>query len=160
MRIGILSDTHDQRERAARAVARLVEEGAEALVHCGDLTGPDVVYELAVRPCYVVLGNCDDDEPSLRHAVQAVGGTWLGLGGTFEADGKTLAVTHGHDPRTVRALLADAPDYQFQGHTHVAADARAGPTRRINPGALHRAPEFTVALLEINTDTLRSYKIR
>ena len=46
MRIGILSDTHDQIARTTRAVVLLRAEGAEALVHCGDLTGPEIVYEL------------------------------------------------------------------------------------------------------------------
>jgi predicted phosphodiesterase len=52
LRIGILSDTHDQVARTGRAVAALVARGAEALVHCGDLTGPDLVYECCVLPCY------------------------------------------------------------------------------------------------------------
>jgi putative phosphoesterase len=160
MKIGILSDTHNQRERAARAVARLVEEGAEVLVHCGDMTSPEVAYELAARPAYVVLGNCDDDESGLKYAVEAIGGTWLGLGGTVELGGKRVAVTHGHDPRTVRELLAGAPDYQLQGHSHVAGAERQGASRRLNPGALHRAAEFSVALLETDTDAVRWLKVR
>jgi uncharacterized protein len=43
MRIGILSDTHDRLQWTARAVELLRAEGAEALFHCGDLTGPEVV---------------------------------------------------------------------------------------------------------------------
>ena len=41
------------------------------------------------------------------------------------------------------------------GHSHMAHDRRDGPTRRINPGALHRAAEFTAALLDPGTDELR-----
>ena len=48
MRIGILSDTHDQVQRTKSAVAMLVEGGAETLIHCGDLTIADVVDECAV----------------------------------------------------------------------------------------------------------------
>jgi len=56
MRIGILSDSHDQRQRTARAVALLVDQGAEALVHCGDLPSPGVVHECGLLPAYFVLG--------------------------------------------------------------------------------------------------------
>ena len=40
VRLGILSDTHERLERAQRAIHLLQAQGAEALVHCGDLTGP------------------------------------------------------------------------------------------------------------------------
>ena len=73
MRIGILSDTHDQVARTAEAVALLIAEGAEALIHCGDLTGPAVVDACAGVPGHYVFGNCDFDEDALRRAIAAVG---------------------------------------------------------------------------------------
>lgn len=57
MRIGILSDTHDRLARADRAVASLVAAGAEALIHCGDLTGPEIVHVCGRLPSYYVFGN-------------------------------------------------------------------------------------------------------
>ena len=47
MILGILSDTHDRLARTERAVAALVAAGADALIHCGDLTGPDIVHACA-----------------------------------------------------------------------------------------------------------------
>jgi predicted phosphodiesterase len=55
----------------------------------------------------------------------------------------------------VRRLLVARPDYLLSGHSHYPADRRDGPTRRINPGALHRADEYTVALLGLESDELR-----
>ena len=66
MRIGILSDTHDQVQRTKSAVAMLAEGGAETLIHYGDLTIADVVDECSVLPCYFVFGNCDYDRESLQ----------------------------------------------------------------------------------------------
>jgi putative phosphoesterase len=154
MRIGILSDTHDQVARTTLAVRLLVAEGAALLIHCGDFTMPAVVEELAGLPTYVVLGNNDFDENGLRRAVALIGGTFLGRGGVFECAGKRLAVTHGDLSRELRRLTEQAPDYLFFGHSHAFEDRREGSTRWINPGALHRAPEWTVALLDLNTDTL------
>ena len=87
MRIGILSDTHDQVQRTKSAVAMLVEGGAETLIHCGDLTIADVVDECSVLPCYFVFGNCDYDRESLREAINRVGGTCLERGGLISLGG-------------------------------------------------------------------------
>src|SRR5690606_31882157 len=97
MRLGILSDTHDQVDRAAAAVALLAAEGAEALVHCGDLTGPEVVHAVASAglPCRYVFGNNDFDLEDIEATVAATGGTMLGWAGTFELAGRRIAVTHG-----------------------------------------------------------------
>jgi putative phosphoesterase len=162
MRIGILSDTHDQVERTARAVRVLAAEGAACLIHCGDLTGPAIVDACACAelPSYFVFGNCDDDPAALRRAMALTGATCLGLSGEIELGGKRIAVTHGDSPREVRRLAALGPDYLFYGHSHHAADERDGPTRRINPGALHRAASWTVALLDLDTDTLRSLTVK
>src|SRR5262249_28872748 len=132
MRLGILSDTHDHLKRTARAVAKLVEEGAEALVHCGDLTGPDIVHECGVLPGYYVFGNNDFDEDALRQAIRDVGGVCLGRGGEVTLAGRRVAVAHGDSLPEVRRLASAAPDYLLFGHSHVPNDDRDGPTRWIN----------------------------
>jgi putative phosphoesterase len=156
MRIGIISDTHDRLERTIEAVELLRAEGAEALIHCGDLTGVEIVAACNLRPCYFVLGNNDaDNVPALRAAIEEAAGVCLGWGGEVTLADKRLAVTHGHLHSDVRRLLALKPDYLFSGHSHVMSDSRTGSTRRINPGALHRASEYTVAILDLETDELR-----
>jgi putative phosphoesterase len=160
MRIGILSDTHDHRARTARAVAALADAGAEALVHCGDYTEPDIIHECGILPAYFVFGNNDDDRRPLRSAMEAVGGTCLDLGGEITLAGRRLAVTHGHDVREVRRLTANSPDYLFFGHTHVPSDHTIEGTRFINPGAIHRASSWTVAVLDLGSGELRSIVVR
>jgi putative phosphoesterase len=155
MQIGILSDTHDQVARTRAAVAQLVDAGAEALIHCGDITVPEVVSELGSLPSYFVLGNCDFDTEGLRQAIAAMGGTCLGRGGLIELGGRRLAITHGDSDRELRRLEALGPDYLLTGHTHTQADVRRGPIRCINPGALHRADTWSVALLDLAADRLR-----
>src|SRR5579885_2427773 len=139
MRLGILGDTHDRFERTRAAVKSLSDYGAEVLIHCGDITIPEVVYELAPRPSYFVFGNCDFELGELRRAIAAIGGICLERGGMIELDGHRLAVTHGDSPHELSRLVSERPDYMFSGHTHRALDVRRGPTRFINPGALHRA---------------------
>jgi hypothetical protein len=155
MRIGIISDTHDRVARTSAAVGLLIAAGAEALVHCGDLTGADVVYECSGLPCYYVFGNNDFDQDRLRRAMVASGGTCLEFGAEIELAGKRIAVTHGDSVREVRRLAGGNPDYLLFGHSHVTADRCEGSTRWINPGALHRAAAWTVALLDLQSDALR-----
>ena len=154
MKIGILSDTHDQVARTRRAVALLVGRGAEALIHCGDLTGPDVVHGCDALPAYFVFGNNDYLEKPLRRAMADTGATCLGRAGEVALGGRRIAVTHGDLPAEVRRLTVAAPDYLLFGHSHEPADDRDGPTRRVNPGALYRAAAWTVALLDLETDAL------
>lgn len=159
MRIGILSDTHDRADRTRSAVALLLAAGAEALIHCGDVTTPDVVEEVVGAPAYFVFGNCDHDPDALRLAMRRTGATCLGRGGVIELGGRRIAVIHGDSPRDYARLTAEEPDYIFSGHTHVARDVREGPTRHINPGALYRASTFTVGLLDLATDEYTSLTV-
>ena len=80
MRIGILSDTHDQVARTTVAVRLLIAHKAEVLIHCGDLCNSDVVYECGLLPSYYVFGNNDFDTDDLRRAILDVGGTCLEWG--------------------------------------------------------------------------------
>lgn len=156
MRLGIISDTHDQLERTLLAVRLLLEGGAEALAHCGDITGPEIVAACAVLPCYFAFGNHDADAvPHLERAARESGAVCLGWGGEVALAGKRVAVAHGHMHTDVRRLLAGRPDYLFSGHSHIAGDRWEGPTRRINPGALHGADEFTVALVDLGSGEAR-----
>jgi putative phosphoesterase len=154
MIIGILSDTHDQVARTSKAVAILVKAGAEVLVHCGDITRPPVVLECSGLPCYYVFGNNDFDHDALGRAIRETAGTSLGRGGLIELGGKKIAVTHGDSMTEIRRLVGLDPDYFLSGHSHVAADERHGAARWINPGALHRAPKFSAAVLDLASDTL------
>jgi putative phosphoesterase len=159
MRIGILADTHDQVRRTGIAVRRLIAEGAQALIHCGDVTGPDVIYECAGLPAHFVFGNNDYDEEGLRGAMALIGGTCLDWAGEIVLGERRIAVTHGDSTGTVRRLSQAEPDYLLFGHTHVASDVRIGRTRFINPGALHRASTWTVAVLDTDTDQLQMINI-
>ncbi|MBY0527130.1 MAG: metallophosphatase family protein [Gemmataceae bacterium] len=156
MRIGILSDTHDRLVRTRMAVEMLLEAGVEALFHCGDLTGPDIVHACVGAPAYFVFGNNDDESLlALRRAMAEMNAVCLEWGGEVTLAGKRIAMVHGHMTRDLRPLQQARPDYLLSGHSHMAHDFREGPTRRINPGALHRAAEFTVAVLDLDTDELR-----
>ena len=155
MVIGILSDTHDQYERMGLAVRTLKDRGAGYFIHCGDLCNPRMLDHLAGLPSAFVYGNCDWDRMALQRYGQNVSVPCYGTFGDLELASKRIALTHGDDRAKMTNLLAAREhDYLFHGHTHVRRDERFGKLRIINPGALHRAAEKTVALLDTDTDRL------
>jgi predicted phosphodiesterase len=63
-----------------------------------------------------------------------------------------IAFLHGDDSRLLYDLEHSGDyDFVFHGHTHVAAERQTGPTRVVNPGALHRANPKTLAVLDLAT---------
>jgi uncharacterized protein len=160
MRIGILSDTHDELIRTRKAVALLQDAGVEVLIHCGDFIAPAIVSACSALPLWFVFGNNDSDTvPELQKAAWLSGANCLGWSGIVELAGKRIGVAHGHMSTDVRLLLSATPDYLLTGHSHIANDSITAGVRRINPGALHRAIEFTVAVLDLQTDELQFFKV-
>jgi len=155
MLVGIMSDTHGHAEAMALAVRLLQQRGATCFLHCGDVGSTGVIDVLAGLNSAFVWGNCDHDRLSLSRYGERLNVRCLGPFGELALDGKTAALLHGDDHRLRQRLLDEQRfDYLFEGHTHARHDRRFGRTRLVNPGALHRAREKTVALLDTATDAL------
>jgi putative phosphoesterase len=156
VKIGILSDSHDRHPAFIAAVNALRAAGAEYYIHCGDVGSPDILDHLAGLPAAFVWGNTDVERAELQRYAGSIGVTCLGNHGILDLGGKRVGVLHGDDFRLRQQLLdGQQLDYLLQGHTHERADERFGRTRLINPGALHRAAQKSVATLDIVTDELR-----
>ncbi|EMA59100.1 metallophosphoesterase family protein [Halorubrum lipolyticum] len=150
MRIGIVSDTHDDLAAVEAAVALFEREGVDAVVHCGDFVAPFSVTPFNVGAgdadrraepdagfdFYAVRGN-NDGEWAVQSAVESFG-TYLGEAGTLSfggsgagdgsgdgsgdaaADAVDVAVTHGTSAVVVDALV-DCGDYDYVFHGHTHA---------------------------------------
>jgi putative phosphoesterase len=158
MLLGILSDSHGHAETTHRAVEALLEAGAETLIHLGDIGSEEVLEELVVVPAKIVFGNCDDERLLARHA-ERLGVEVCHPIGFLEHASKRIAFSHGHLVPLMEAAVRNAVDYLLHGHTHEVRDERIGSTRVINPGALHRASRYTVALLDPQADRLRVLEV-
>ncbi len=153
--IGLLSDSHSQWARTKRALEALAQCGATMFIHCGDVEDQLVLDQLAGLDSHLVWGNCDWNRSSLEPYATSLGILVHGDAGELHVDGKRLAFTHGHEPAHMRQAIASGAHYLIHGHSHELRDEVRANTRIINPGALHRAPTFTVATLEPATDSLR-----
>lgn len=160
MRIGLISDTHDEYTRTQSAMKRFQHHGVEAIIHSGDLFSPRIIEICSALPFYFCFGNHDADVvPALRQSAINCQATCLGWGDIITLTGKTIAVCHGHLTFDLKPLLTTQPDYLISGHSHIPSDTQQNATRRINPGALFRADRFTIALLDLTTTELEFLEV-
>ncbi|HMO64224.1 MAG TPA: YfcE family phosphodiesterase [Verrucomicrobiota bacterium] len=151
MRIGVVSDTHSNVSTAQDAVRMLESLDVERVLHCGDIGSAAVVALFARWPSEFVFGNCDTtNRDELTAAIEALGHVCHGEFGALELAGRRIALLHSHDGRRFQNALASGEwDLVCYGHTHVAAVDRHGETLALNPGALHRARQYSVAVVEL-----------
>ena len=159
MIVGILSDTHNNLKRTATAASILALQRCEAIFHCGDIGKEDVLWELAAGfpdptpPIYCVIGNCDPEAIIWQGFTPKTGIHILGRFGEVTHAGKCFAIVHGDDTTRLHAALRSGKyDYVLTGHTHHPDTCQIANTLLINPGAVHRAAEPTVATMDTETN--------
>jgi len=138
MKIGILSDTHDNMGNLLKAKRLFRDQGITTLIHCGDMTSASTARQIVDFDVIYVNGNMDN--------VHAVNDTlWMlnnncevpGLVYTGKISGVKIAATHGHRQDKLDQLLRwRRYNFVLHGHTHRQRDEMIGKTRVINPGAL------------------------
>lgn len=159
MKIGILSDTHNHRANTERALAALRERGVERLIHCGDITTPEIIYLFAGWIVTFVWGNMDYARADLTSAALQIGAMPPAFTQQIEVAGKLIGITHGHDLSLLAGMIVGGKySYVCHGHTHHRLDEFRRPysVRVINPGALGGSYPQTrsVAVLDVLADTV------
>lgn len=157
MLLGLLSDTHDNEKRTARAVALLEQSGAEALLHAGDVTSPHILADhLAGWRAWVAVGNMDRNPSALRDAGRGANPVVaVDRVHEIEAGPARVGLVHGDDRGRLEGMVNSGRfDLVVHGHTHEFRDDRVGSTRVVNPGAVHRTSEPSVCLYDPADDAL------
>jgi uncharacterized protein len=159
MRIAILSDTHSRYATIESALQLVEQHQVELILHCGDIEDSEAVW-LFPPNTHFVFGNCDSERTAIRQAVHGIGATLYEPFGKLELDGVNIAWIHSDDHRLFRDLeQSGAYDFLFYGHTHVADERQTGPTRVINPGALHRARQKTLLVLDLESGETKTVAV-
>ncbi|HSR88251.1 MAG TPA: YfcE family phosphodiesterase [Pontiella sp.] len=161
MKIGILSDTHGDRSAAAKAAEVFLSEGVEAVFHCGDIGGMDVLSELAGAmapdhvPVHAVLGNVDFYSRDWKYFPSNIGVQLHGRVGDIVCAGRRIALLHSDDRRLFNETVSSGQyDLVFTGHSHEVHDYMRGRTRCINPGTAGRGAPDTCAVLDLESGEL------
>lgn len=117
-RIDIISDTHGH--LSSRLLQEL--EGADLIVHAGDMTSESDYFELAtIAPIKAVLGNNDyfyDYGPGVERTIR------------FEYEGLRFTVNHYQERLQLMGV-----DVAVCGHTHRSKIMRLGACTLVNPGS-------------------------
>ena len=129
MKIGIISDTHDNLPAIDRAIEVFTSLCVEAIIHAGDFVAPFAakpIVGLGV-PVYAVFGNCDGERDGLAETIAQIHEPphRFDLGG--------LSVLVGHDRTGVDEDEIIRCGVFVYGHDHTARIAH-GKTFIINPG--------------------------
>ena len=138
MKIGVISDTHDQRLRILEALKIFNKEEVGLVIHCGDWVAPFSAARFSGLKCPIkgVFGNNDGDKKMHRQR----NGSFIEYHDErmeLSVEGRKIFVTHGHLPQLVEnALKSGKYDAVFSGHTHIAHIKKEGKVLWLNPGTL------------------------
>ncbi len=131
MRIGILSDTHDNLTAIDLAGERFKSRRVGMVIHAGDWVAPFAVKRVAAWgiPFAGIFGNNDGD----RAMIQKVSGgivrsPWL----MIDVNGWPTAVVH--EPDFAAILAGGACRLVIHGHTHQPSVTHHGEALVVNPG--------------------------
>src|SRR5215510_11576292 len=97
MKIGLISDTHDNFESILNAVMLFNYRNVDVVLHAGDFVSPRAVESFDGVKLIGVLGNNDIDIPGLTSAFKKIHGELKGEIFESEYDGMKFAVYHGTD---------------------------------------------------------------
>ena len=160
MKIGILSDTHNNIKLAEKAIEIFKENKVEMLIHAGDLTSPKMLTLFEGFDCRFVLGNGDIDIEELNKKSESFGFGKIEESCLLEIEGKRIIVFHGFNvPLFRQAVSSGEYNYIIKGHTHFFENYTANNTRIINPGSLYGSDEFSIAILDTETDRVEMIRI-
>ncbi len=154
MRIGLISDTHDNLQMVDNAVKRLNEKNVTMVLHSGDYTSPFTIPRFKNLKCRLVgvFGNNDGDHELLRRKFSETSNCEIrDRFAEIAVDGLKIALLHGDETELLNALVnCGGFDAVVSGHTHLPVNKKKDKTLIICPGEvcgyLYGKP--TIALLD------------
>jgi putative phosphoesterase len=144
MKICIVSDSHDNRPLLEAAVRAARADGAEAVLHCGDVVAPSTLSVLQPLglPIHVIYGNNAGDLYMMARVASKPASqvTFYGQDAGIELAGRRIFIVH--YPHYARAM-ATTGDWNLVccGHDHAAGievvdNIQGGRTHLVNPGTV------------------------
>ena len=144
MKVCIVSDSHDRADALAQAVREAKAQGAEAVIHCGDLIGTQTLKPVLATglPVHIIHGNNIGDPGSMHRWAAGSGGQlrYHGADGRLELAGRRVFLVHYDDYGYAMACTGEW-DLVCCGHSH-RAEARqvtgvnGRSTWLVNPGTV------------------------
>lgn len=138
MKIGIVSDTHDNLALVAKAIDRLNRENVEVVLHAGDYVSPFTIsnFKQLRAKLIGVFGNNDGDRELLKDRFDTVEAAEVrGNFAEVTVGGLRIALLHGGEEELLTSLVNTGfYDVVVHGHSHVAGIHKRNKTIVVNPG--------------------------
>ncbi len=134
MRIGVVSDTHNNLKNVRIIVDLFNTNVVDAVVHTGDITQAKTLQEFARldAPLFGVFGNNDQERDALDAAITEHGFTFHEPPWEFRWAGREIIVVH--DPLELEGALTDKHELVLHGHTHLKRIEQESNRLTFNPG--------------------------
>ena len=134
MKIGVVSDTHNNLGNVREIVRLFNAAGVDRVVHTGDITKAKTLDVLAGldAPLYGVYGNNDVERETLEASAARHAFVFRDPPLQLEWAGRRIVVVH--DPRDLRHLPNNEHDLALHGHTHMVRCERQDGALIFNPG--------------------------
>lgn len=157
MKIGILSDTHNNIDKISKAINFFNLQQVEIVLHAGDFSSPtSAKYFSNLNSSFIsIFGNNDFQEYDLTKTI-SVFGIISRPPYTFVLDNKSFLLTH-----YLYYTSNNNVDFIIHGHTHKPQIKKLKNTIYINPGECCgiRYGRSTVALLNTQTNNAEIFDI-
>ncbi|MBM3248518.1 MAG: metallophosphoesterase [Candidatus Omnitrophica bacterium] len=155
MRIGLVSDTHDNLDKIKKAVKLFNSKRVELVLHAGDFVAPFTIHYLDKLNCeYLgVFGNNDGEKEGLK---RKSGGKIKD--GPVELMFEDIKIALVHD---LKALPARNFDIIVFGHSHKKELRKEGKTLLVNPGECGGwlTGKSTAAILDTDKLSVKFFKL-
>jgi hypothetical protein len=151
MKIGIISDSHDNLPQIKKAVTFFNRKKVDLVLHAGDFVSPFTALEFKNLNCPLkgVFGNNDGDKLYLQEKFKGIGEIYPAPYET-NIDHKNIIMLH---EEGLIDALAESQKYEviIYGHTHRTDLRKTGKTLIINPGECGGwlTGKSTIALLDL-----------
>ena len=152
MKIGVMSDSHDNVPMINKAVELFNNEGVELVVHAGDFIAPFAIAAMSNLTCRVVgvFGNNDGERLMVAKRFEEIGEIHPNLA-NVEISGRKIAAVH--YPELAEPIGKSGEyDVVIYGHTH-QIDVRREESLLLNPGETGgwTTGKCTVAVVDLET---------
>ena len=134
MRIGVVSDTHNNLPNVRKIVALFNAADVDRVVHTGDITEPKVLHEFGQlnAPMVGVFGNNDHDPDELASIASSLGMEFSHAPLFLDWHQRRILVVH--DPRELDDHLDASVHLALHGHTHLHNHYESDQGIVFNPG--------------------------
>jgi putative phosphoesterase len=160
MRIGVVSDTHNNLRNVTRIVELLNEARVDRVIHTGDITQAKTldVFAHLDAPLYGVFGNNDQERDSLDAAIARHGFDFREP--PFELVWHERSIVVVHDPLEFEGVLRADHELALHGHTHLHRFEQRNGLTFFNPGecAGHMTGYNAIGVVDLETLAARVIK--